>query len=167
MRKLALPLLVLVLASLASAQTAYTGTPTFCINAESCSYSIAPSGAVALQVTYVVPFPNAGESVSFSGQGQVFLPGDHQWSYFQPQCPTAATNCSPGRWSGTITYDGPGNPAYYYAEYHIVGTFSGSDTSPGPNYGTTITGTVDMSIECHASKCHPDPDGAGGLTVSN
>jgi hypothetical protein len=60
MRKLALPLLVLVLASLASAQTAYVGTPSFCMNAESCSYGLQPSGAVNLVVPYIVTFPNPG-----------------------------------------------------------------------------------------------------------
>jgi hypothetical protein len=155
MRKTALPLLFLALASLSSAQTAYVGTPSFCRNAEACTYALQPSGAVALQELYLVTFPNPGQNVNFSGQGQVLIAGDHQWTYF-----------APGSWTGTITFDGPGNPAYYYTEYHIVGTFTGTDTSPGPNYGLSITGTVDMSIECHASKCHPDPDGAGGVTVT-
>ena len=39
-------LLFLALASLAKAQTAYVGTPSFCRNAEACSFALQPSGAI-------------------------------------------------------------------------------------------------------------------------
>jgi hypothetical protein len=163
MRKLALPLLVLVLAALASAQTAYVGTPTFCMNAESCSYGLQPSGAVNLTVNYVVAFPSPGDPpVPVSGQGQFLIEGDHQWTYFRPQCYTGSTNCDNAVWSGQIAYFSSGVPAYYNNVYEVTGTFAEKDLAPGPNYGLTVSGSLDVFLQCHASKCQPRPASGGG-----
>jgi hypothetical protein len=163
MRKLALPQLVLVLASLASAQTAYVGTPSFCMNAESCSFGLQPSGAVNLTVLYIVPFPSPGDSpAAFSGQGQVLIEGDHQWTYFEPTCIKGSTNCDTGTWNGQIAYFSPGNPAYYYNVYEVTGTFTEEDLAPGPNYGLTVSGSLDVFVQCHSSKCQPRPASGGG-----
>jgi hypothetical protein len=156
-RAIAVAVVLSCLGAAAAWAGAWTGTPSFCMNAVSCNYSLKPSGAIGLQVSYLPSLPSQpGESAAFTGTGQIILPGDHQWSYLAPDA-----------WTGTIYYDGPGNPAYYYTEYRIVGTFTGTDTAPGPNNGTPVTGNVNMSVECHSTKCHPDPDAAGGLTISN
>jgi hypothetical protein len=140
----------------------YLAKPYFCLNTTSCGYTITPNGTVWLNFSPPPTLPGETDPpAGFSGgTGLFLLPGDHQLTHFAPLCQPLSTTCSAGQWSGQVAF--VPSPPSQGATYEVTGKFQTIDLAPGPNEGKSVTGIVDMFIQCQFRRgCEPRQPSAG------